>query len=107
MEPNVLVNILLLRAVLWTGPPFIAALDRSIVALAHVQQVLFLGIDHLSKFNNLESLFLTIVLHLVKHPGHLRYVIPQAISDCVAVYVLQMSLLQQPVKDTVMLIALT
>lgn len=88
-------------------PPFIAALDRNIVAFVHVQQVLFLGTDHLSEFNNLESLFITLALHVVKHPGHLAYIIPQAIPDCIAVYMLQTRLLQQPITETAVLTALT
>lgn len=88
-------------------PPFIAALDRSFVALAHVQQVLFLRTDHLSEFNNLESLFFTLALHLVKHPARFGYVIPQAVPDCVTVYMLQTRLLQQPMIDTAVLTTLT
>lgn len=80
-------------------PPFIAALDGSVVALAHMQQVSFLDIDHLTKFNNLQPLFFTLVLHLMEHPGHLGYIFPQAVPDCVAVFALQTRLLQQPIKD--------
>lgn len=91
---------------LWADPPFVAALDRSIMALAHMQQMLLLGIDDLSKCNNFESLFFTLTLHLMKCPSHLGYVIPQAVPDCVAVYMLQMRFLQQPIIDTAVMIVM-
>lgn len=93
--------------ILSISPPFIAALDRSTVVLAYVQQVLFLAIDHFSEVYNLESLFFTLELHLVEHPCHLRYIVPQAISDCAAMYVLQMRFPQEPIKDTAVLTVFT
>ena len=74
------------------------------MALAHVQQLLLLAVDHVGELADVQPLLFSLAPHLLEHPGQLGDVVLEAVPDSVAVDVLQTRLLQQPMKIVLQLL---